>query len=145
MSKLKPEQVGVSPLPVGKGQSQTASCLGGWNMLISASSQRQDEAWEFVRFMTSEESQKMQTLWASSLPTLNALYDDREILEEVPVVALSKEALQNARPRPVSPYYSQMSRTMALQFNSVLTGATSPGEAVETLQSELQQIIEEGS
>ena len=112
-------------------------------MLISASSQRQDEAWEFVRFMTSQESQKKQTLWASSLPTLNALYDDREIREEVPMVALSKEALQNARPRPVSPYYSQMSRTMAQRFNSVLTGATSPKESVETLQSELQQIIEQ--
>ena len=61
------------------------------------------------------------------------------------MVALSKEALQNARPRPVSPYYSQMSRTMAEQFNSVLTGATSPRESVETLQSELQRIIEEGS
>jgi multiple sugar transport system substrate-binding protein len=136
--------VGVSPLPVSEEQSQSAGCLGGWNMLISASSEMQDEAWEFVRFMTSEESQKMQTFSASTLPTLNKLYDDREILKEVPVVALSKTALQNARPRPVSPYYSQMSRTMAQQFNNVLTGATSPRESVETLQSELQQIIEEG-
>ena len=143
-SKITLNQVGVSALPVGEGQSQIASCLGGWNMLISASSEMKDEAWEFVRYMTSKESQKMQTLSASSLPTLNALYDDREILEEVPVVALSKEALQNARPRPVSPYYSQMSRTMAEQFNKVLTGATSPEEAVETLQSDLQQIIEQG-
>src|SRR5215218_1043616 len=113
-------------------------------MLISASSEMKDEAWEFVRYMTSQESQKMQTLSASTLPTLSTLYDDREILEEVPVIALSKEALQNARPRPVSPYYSQMSRKMSEQFNKVLTGATSPEEAVETLQSELQQIIEEG-
>ena len=143
-SKITLNQVGVSALPVGEGQSQIASCLGGWNMLISASSEMKDEAWEFVRYMTSQESQKMQTLSASTLPTLNALYDDREILEEVPVVALSKEALQNARPRPVSPYYSQMSRTMAEQFNKVLTGATSPEEAVETLQSDLQQIIEQG-
>ena len=144
MSKIKPEQVGVAPLPVGEGQSQTASCLGGWNMLISASSETQDQAWEFIQFMTSEESQKVQALSAFSLPTLDTLYENREILEEVPVVALSKEALQNARPRPVSPYYSQMSRTMAEQFNKVLTGATSPEGAVETLQSELQQIIEEG-
>jgi trehalose/maltose transport system substrate-binding protein len=144
MSKINPEQVGLSQLPVGVGQGQRASCLGGWNMLIDTSSQMQDEAWEFVRFMTSEESQKMQTLSASTLPTLDTLYENREILEEVPVVALSKEALQNARPRPVSPYYSQMSRTMSQQFNSILTGATSPGEAVETLQSELQQIIEQG-
>jgi multiple sugar transport system substrate-binding protein len=144
ISKITLDQVGVSPLPVGEGQGQTASCLGGWNMLISASSQMQDEAWEFVRFMTSLESQKIQTLSASTLPTLDALYDDREIREEVPVVASSKEALQSARPRPISPYYSQMSRAMALQFNSVLTGAASPRESVETLQSELQQIIEKG-
>jgi multiple sugar transport system substrate-binding protein len=144
MSKITLNQVGVSPLPVSEEQSQSAGCLGGWNMLISASSEMQDEAWEFVRFMTSEESQKMQTFSASTLPTLHKLYDDREILKEVPVVALSKTALQNARPRPVSPYYSQMSRTMAQQFNNVLTGATSPRESVETLQSELQQIIEEG-
>ncbi len=144
MSKIKPEQVSVAPLPVGEGQSQTASCLGGWNMLISASSETQDQAWEFARFMTSEESQKVHTLSASALPTLNTLYDDREILEGVPLVALSKEALQNARPRPISPYYSEMSRAVPKQFNQVLTGATSPEGAVETLQSELQQIIEEG-
>jgi multiple sugar transport system substrate-binding protein len=144
MSKIKREQVGVSPLPVGEGYSQSTGCLGGWNMLIGASSQMQEEAWEFVRFMTSEESQKIQTLSGSNLPTVNALYEDREVREEQPIVALSKDALQNARPRPVSPYYSEMSRTMAQQFNSVLTGATPPGEAVETLQSELQQIIEEG-
>jgi multiple sugar transport system substrate-binding protein len=144
ISKIKPEQVGLSQLPVGEGHSQRAGCLGGWNMLLVGSSQMQDEAWEFVRFMTSQESEKMQTLSASTLPTLNTLYEDREILEKVPVVALSKEALQNARPRPVSPYYSEMSRTMAEQFNRVLTGATSPGESVELLQSELQQIIDEG-
>src|SRR5215217_5642522 len=144
MSKIKLDQVGVSALPVGEGRSQTASCLGGSNMLISASSEMKDEAWEFVQFMTSEESQKIQTLSASTLPTLNALYEDREIRKEVPVITLGKEALRNARPRPISPYYSQMSRSMAEQFNKVLTGATPPEEAVETLQSDLQQIIERG-
>jgi multiple sugar transport system substrate-binding protein len=145
MSKIKQAQVGLSQLPIGEGHGQRAGCLGGWNMLISASSERQDEAWEFIRFMTSKESQKSQTLSAFSLlPTLDALYDDREILEEMPVIALCKEALQTARSRPISPYYSQMSRTMAEQFNKVLTGATSPGKSVETLQSELQQIIEQG-
>ena len=113
-------------------------------MLIGASLEMQDEAWEFVQFMTSEESQKLQTLSASTLPTLNALYEDREIRKVLPVITLSEEALRNARPRPISPYYSQISRTMAEQFNKVLTGAASPEQAVETLQSELQQIIEEG-
>jgi hypothetical protein len=33
---------------------------------------------------------------------------------------------------------------MALQFNNVLKGDTTPEAAVETLQGELQQIVEQG-
>jgi len=94
--------------------------------------------------MTSEESQKKYSITASTLPTLKILYDDREILEKVPVVDLSKEALQNARPRPVSPYYSQMSPEMAEQFNNVIRSAVSPGTAIKSLQSDLQRIIQQG-
>ena len=143
-SKIELEQVGMAQLPVDGGHRESSGCLGGWNILIGASSQMQDEAWEFVRFVTSEENQRVNTLHSSILPTLNTLYDDRQILEEAPLVALCKEALHNARPRPVSPYYSQMSRTMAGHFNRVLADATSPEGAVETLQSELQNIIEQG-
>ena len=57
------------------------------------------------------------------------------------MITQAKEALLNVRPRPVSGHYSKMSRAMALQFNSVLRGTTSPEVAVKTLQSELQQII----
>jgi multiple sugar transport system substrate-binding protein len=142
VSSIQPEQVGVAPLPVGEGQSHAVSCLGGWNLLINASSEMKDEAWDFVRFITNEESQKMRTPFNS--PTLKTLYDDPEVLEPMPVIALGKEALQNARPRPVSPYYSEMSSKMAEQFNSVLRGAISAEEAVKTLQIELRQIIEQG-
>lgn len=143
-SNLEFEQVGMSQLPVEGGHRESSGCLGGWNMLIGASSQMQDEAWEFVRFVTSEDNQRVNTLHVSILPTLNTLYDDQQILEEEPVVALCKEALHNARSRPVSPYYSEISRAMADQFNHVLTGASSPVEAIETLQSELQQTTAEG-
>ena len=143
-SKIELEQVGMAQLPVDGGHRESSGCLGGWNILIGASSQMQDEAWEFVRFVTSEENQRVNTLHSSILPTLNTLYDDRQILEEAPLVALCKEALHNARPRPVSPYYSEMSRMMAEQFNRVLAGANPPEGAIETLQSELQKIIDQG-
>jgi hypothetical protein len=37
-----------------------------------------------------------------------------------------------------------MSRAMGLQFNNVLRGNTMPEEAVQTLQGELQQIVDRG-
>ena len=143
-ARVKPEQMGVSPLPVGDGQLQSASCLGGDVMLVNASSELKEEAWEFVQFFNSEENQKTWALEMGDLPTRKALYDDREVLKALPMITQAKEALLNVRPRPVSGRYSEMSRAMALQFNNVLRGAISPEEAIETLQSKLQQIIEEG-
>jgi multiple sugar transport system substrate-binding protein len=142
--KAKTELVGVSPLPVADGQHRTASCLGGDVLMISGFSEVKEEAWEVVRFFTSEGSQKTRALEASLLPTRKALYHDREVTEALPVIAGAKEALLNVRSRPVSGRYSEMSRAMALQFNNVLRGNATPEEAVETLQRELQQIIERG-
>ena len=142
--KAKTELVGVSPLPVADGQQRTASCLGGDVLLINAFSEMKEEAWEFIRFFANEESQKTRALEAGLLPTRKALYHDREVTEALPMVAEAKEALLNVRPRPVSGLYSEMSRAMALQFNNVLRGNATPEEAVETLQRELQQIIERG-
>ena len=52
--------------------------------------------------------------------------------------------LENARPRPVSPYYSDMSLEMAEQFNAALKGDKPVGEALEELQGELQNIADQG-
>ncbi len=141
--KVKPEQVGIAPLPVGEG-GPTASGLGGWNMMINANSQNQDNAWEFVKWITAQEQQKWRALKATLLPTRKALYEDQEVLQEVPVIRLGKEALQNTKPRPVSPFYSDMSLKMAEQFNRALKGDVSPEQAVKTLQQELSSIIEQG-
>jgi multiple sugar transport system substrate-binding protein len=141
---VKPDQIGVSPLPVAPGNG-LASALGGWNMLINAQSDMQDEAWEFVQWMTSEQAQRQRALDASLMPTRPALYDDQKIRDTLPVIVQGEEALKNARARPVSPYYSDMSLEMQEQFNSVVKGDTSPQDAVSSLQQSLEQIIEAGS
>ena len=82
---------------------------------------------------------------ASRLPTRPALYKDPEIRKKLPVVVQGEAALKNARSRPVSPYYSDMSLEMQEQFNSVVKGDTSPQDAVKSLQQSLTQIIQAGS
>ncbi|MDQ5818385.1 MAG: extracellular solute-binding protein, partial [Actinomycetota bacterium] len=130
-------------LPVGEG-GPTASALGGWNMMINANSEKQDSAWEFVQWMTAPEQQKFRALNGAFLPTITSLYEDQEITQNVPVVGLGQEALKNSRPRPVSPFYSDMSLKMAEQFNRALKGDVSPEQAVKTLQQELSSIVEQG-
>jgi multiple sugar transport system substrate-binding protein len=95
--------------------------------------------------MTAPEQLKTNALEGSRLPPRQALYEDEEILDKVPVARLGKEAIiENSTPRPVSPYYSDMSLELAKQYNAALAGDVSPEQAVNTLQSQLQQIVEEG-
>jgi multiple sugar transport system substrate-binding protein len=143
-SKVKPDQVGVAPIPVSGG-NHSYSTLGGWNFFINAASDMQDEAWEFIKWMTDPEQLKTNALEGSRLPPRRSLYEDQEVLNKVPVAKLGKEAIiGNSRPRPVSPYYSDMSLEMADQFTATLKGDVSPEQAVKTLQKQLQQIIEQG-
>ena len=79
------------------------------------------------------------------LPTLKALYEDDEVLATVPILALGKEAIQSARPRPDSPSYPKMSLEMSEQFNALLRGDASPEQAMSTLQTELANIVEQGA
>ncbi len=113
-------------------------------MLINANSQKQDSAWEFVKWITEPEQQKFRAVKGSLLPTRTVLYDDPEITQKIPVIRLGQEALKNSKPRPVSPFYSDMSLKMAEQFNRTLKGDVSPEQAVKTLQQELSSIVEQG-
>ncbi|HSL00079.1 MAG TPA: ABC transporter substrate-binding protein [Rubrobacteraceae bacterium] len=143
-SKVRQNQIGVAAMPVGATGDGTFSTLGGWNFSINANSQNPDGAWAFVQYMTDPEQQKMLALETARIPTRTQLLDDQEILEELPVIRLGKEAIARTRPRPVSPYYSDMSLKMARQFNQTLKGETSPDQAVSTLQNEMQQIVDQG-
>jgi ABC-type glycerol-3-phosphate transport system substrate-binding protein len=95
--------------------------------------------------MTSEQNMKYRAVEATLLPTLKSLYDDPDVVEAIPVIELGKEAIQHTVPRPVSPYYGDMSLEMAEQFAAVVKGDTSPEQAAKTLQSSLENIIEQAS
>jgi multiple sugar transport system substrate-binding protein len=142
-SEVSPEQVGVSELPSADGQPGNGT-VGDQPLYINASSPHQDEAWEFIKFLSAPEQQRFRAVEGSFLPTRTSLYDDPEIRESVPVVGLAKDALQHTRPRPVSPYYSDMSLEMADQFNASLNGDVTPEQAAQTLQRQLENFIEQG-
>ena len=141
--ELEPEQVGVSELPSADGEPGNGT-VGDQPLYISSTAKDPDAAWKFIQFLTAPEQQKIRAVEGAYLPTRTALYEDPEIQEKVPVVPLARVALQHTRPRPVSPYYSDMSLEMAEQFNASLSGEITPEEAARTLKEQLERFIEEG-
>jgi trehalose/maltose transport system substrate-binding protein len=144
LSTLDLAQVGLAQVPVASAGNQSVNVGGGWNFYLNVATDDQDAAWEVIEFLTAEEQQKEMALEISTLPTRTSLYDDAEILEAMPAVALGKEAFVNTTTPPVSPYYSDMSLAMAQHFNANILGNVTPEQAAETLEQELSSIIERG-
>ncbi len=143
-SSIRTEQIGIATLPVTTEGVSTHSGLGGWNLFVSATSANRDAAWAFIQYLSAPEQQRTRALSGSYLPTLKALYEDDEVLEAMPILALGREAIQSARPRPSSPSYPEMSLAMSEQFNALLRGVSSPEQVRTTLQTELAKIVEQG-
>ena len=110
-------------------------------MFINAGTAHQNEAWQFIAFMTAPAQQRKLAIDAGFLPTRKALYLDPTLLTQVPILGLSRDALNSARPRPRHPCYFEMSEEMAEQFNLSLQGTITPDKAAQTLQTELSNIV----
>jgi multiple sugar transport system substrate-binding protein len=80
----------------------------------------------------------------SHRPTRRELYQDEELLREVQIAELGQEAIRNMRPRPVSPFYSDMSLRMIIRFVRLLRDDVQPSEVTSPLQEELGEILEQG-
>lgn len=112
-SKVK-KTLAMAPLPGQNGPG--ASSLGGHNMAISAFSKHKATAIDFIKFEESEEIQKFSANKASSAPVLSGLYADAALSKKLPYLPVLKKALDNAVPRPVSPFYPAV--TQAIQDNA---------------------------
>lgn len=142
-SNIDPEQIGISVLPVAESGIEPSSSTGGWNMFINASTEDPDAAWEFVRFMTAPEQQKFRALEGAVLPTRSDLYEDEEVLDGLAIARLGREAIETARPRPINPFYSDMSLAMGDAFIQSLNGEAEPQEVLATLREDLQEIVDQ--
>ena len=60
-------KVGVAPRPAFEG-FDSATCNGGWQWVISAFSDNKDEAFQLIRFLTSEDVLTVQAAQDGRIP-----------------------------------------------------------------------------
>jgi trehalose/maltose transport system substrate-binding protein len=134
----------VAPLPAGEGaDGRSAATLGGWNYAVSKYSSEPEAAIELAMFLGSEEVQKERAINQSNLPTIEALYDDADVLEASPFMANWKEIFQNAVPRPSAPTkakYNEVSSMFWSAVHNTLSGNGSAAENLELLEVDLEDL-----
>jgi multiple sugar transport system substrate-binding protein len=115
-------KVGVGALPAFEGHNP-ASTLGGWQFGISRWSRHPDEAWEFVKFMTSFNSQKRLALDGGLAPTRIAVYENPHVKEKMPHLRSFLPAFKTARPRPMSALYPMISSELQRFFSQAIAAS----------------------
>jgi multiple sugar transport system substrate-binding protein len=130
----------VVPFPEWEGGG-TAGILGGHNLVISAYSKNPAGALKLIDFLTSEEIEAQDASEFSLGPVLHATYDDPAVKKAMPFSAELKQAVEQAKSRPVSPVYTQVSQAIYKNVNAALSGQMEPQEAIEKAHGEIDQAL----
>ena len=114
-------KIHAAPLPTFAGAGK-ASILGGHNSVISVYSKDPGLALKFADFFASPAIQKAQILKFSLAAIIPSVYHDPDVLKAVPYAPQLLQALSQAKARPVSPVYPQISQAIYTNVNDALAG-----------------------
>ena len=127
----------VGPLPAGPAGDGTV--INGLSNAIYAGTEHPDEAWEFVRFLGSEEAQAIASGMGSVWPGISSLnqdYADYWSGQGVDVSGFQTAAEGPSTGYPLSLNDSVYSQVALEQFNQVWLGEVDAGTAAEEVASE---------
>jgi multiple sugar transport system substrate-binding protein len=131
----------VVPFPEFEGGGK-AGILGGHNSVISVYSRNPGAALKLVDFIGSPEIQRMYAAKYSLTPVRSDVYDDPAVKKALPFSDELKQAVTQAKSRPVSPVYPQISQAIYKNVNAALAGQVSPEEAVKAAQADIEKALQ---
>jgi multiple sugar transport system substrate-binding protein len=135
---------GVAVLPGGGDGKPGASSLGGHAAAVSVYSDHKKTALEFVKFLQSEEIQKDWLTKGSAAPVIASLYDDPALVEQFPYLPELKTSIENAVPRPVTPFYPAVTKAIQDNAFAAVSGSKTTDAALKDMQASLQNAISGG-
>lgn len=124
-------KVGVVPAPGIEGKSTVSAVNGSMGLGVTTTSKHPDEAWNYVSFMTSQETQNAYA--KLSLPIWASSYDDPAVTaDQEELIAAAKVGLAAMYPRPTTPRYQELSAALQQAIQVTLLGQATPEEALKT-------------
>ena len=133
---------GIAALPGPDGMG--SSPLGGANLAISAYSQHQRTALDFIKYMTNLTNERQMLEKGSFPPVWTRLYTDKSLIRSYPYLPVLEQAINSARPRPAITNYDQASLAISSTVYEALTQQKQPQQALTEMAGQLTQIIRDG-
>ncbi len=126
------DQVDIAPLPGG-------STVGGWLLGINKNSANKEGAWDFMKFLATEQGQKIMSMQGGYLPGFNSLLEDADVLAGNEMLKMEgfKNALSSTIARPVSAEYAKTSDAIQQNAHKFLSGSQTVEDTVAAINSAL--------
>ena len=135
-----PEDIGWAMYPQTMEGQEAAPPLGGINLGVGAKSAHQDLAYDAISCITSAENQALYFKGNGNPAADPKAYEDPEVLEQYPMAPLVRDSLDQAAPRPQTPYYNEVSTAIQLSFTppSAVDPATTPAATDQFIEEVLR-------
>ncbi len=104
------DDVGWAVYPQVVEGEDAAPPYGGINLGVGAFSRHVDEAYEAAACIVRPENQAAYFVSDGNPPASTVAYDDPEVQETFPMADVIRQSLEQAAPRPQTPYYNEVSQ-----------------------------------
>jgi multiple sugar transport system substrate-binding protein len=129
----------ITTLP-GIGGNPGSGVLGGTNLAISAYSKNPGGALAAINYFTSKVGQRLIGEGATP-PATTAAYKEPSVRKAIGLPDEIEHAVAQAKPRPVSPVYPQISQAIYQNVNKALSGQISTDDAIKNMSSRIQKAL----
>ncbi len=121
--------------------TEAAPPYGGINLGVGAFSRYTDLAYEATECITSTENQAYYFVSNGNPASDSTVYEDPSVLEEFPQAPVILQSLQQAAPRPQTPYYSEVSGGIQREYHppSSVDPEQTPQSATELIEAVLRK------
>jgi multiple sugar transport system substrate-binding protein len=134
-SNVSKDEVQIMHTPAGSPSGPAPGCNGGQPVMITTGSKHPNEAWEYIKFITSQPTQNGYV--KDSLPIWAASYDNPQVVNDAgsQLVSVAKTQLPNMILRPQVTNYNAASQALQVQIQNALLGKKTPQEALNAAAS----------
>ncbi|MFD0684215.1 extracellular solute-binding protein [Actinomadura fibrosa] len=129
ISKSIPSDLGWARYPQVTAGQQSKPPFGGIEIGIGAYGKHRDTlAVDAVKCITSTANQKKYMLDSGNPAARAAVYDDPQVKREFPMAGLIRDSITTAAPRPITPYYTDVSGAVQSRWHppASVNPATTP-------------------
>lgn len=134
----------IGVLPVGPNGTTPKSDLGSTGLSISSKTKYPDQAWEFVKFSTGPEGQKLIAESGLFVPVLKSVASSdafKNAHSKIQNVNVYTDAIANSVSLPISPKWNELSAVWVRETDKILQGKAKAADILPNLATEMNKIL----